>query len=84
MQPGDTLVLYTDGVSEAENERLEQFGVGHAAKALSQAGPQGSVIEIVENLEKTIASFAGDAAQSDDITMLALRYQGDAIDLPSL
>jgi len=84
LQPGDTLVLYTDGVSEAENERHDQFKVGRAAKALSQAGPHGGVIEIVENLEEAIGNFAGGAQQSDDITVLALRYKGDASDLPSV
>lgn len=84
LQPGETLVLYTDGVTEAENERHEQFKVARAAKALSQGGPHGGVIEIVENLEKAIGSFAGGAPQSDDITMLALRYKGDASDLPSV
>jgi sigma-B regulation protein RsbU (phosphoserine phosphatase) len=82
LQPGDTLVLYTDGVTEAENERHEQFNVARAAKALSQAIPYARVIETVANLERAIGDFTGDAPQSDDITVLALRYQGDLGDFP--
>ena len=84
LHPGDTLVLYTDGVSEAENVRHEMFDVGRAAKALSQAGSRGNVIEIVENLEKAIARFAGDAPQSDDITVLALHYRQEPTESPTI
>jgi sigma-B regulation protein RsbU (phosphoserine phosphatase) len=76
MQRGDTIVLWTDGVSEAENVQHEQFNLQRAASALDLVGPGGDITRMVENLEKAITSFAGDAPQSDDITVLALRYVG--------
>jgi sigma-B regulation protein RsbU (phosphoserine phosphatase) len=71
LTPGDTLVLWTDGVSEAENVRPEQFGLTRSAEALK---PDAPIIELVEDLGHAVAQFAGDAEQSDDITVLALRY----------
>ncbi len=84
LEPGDTLVLYTDGVSEAENEHHEIFNVSRAAAAMSQPGNGSGVVEIVENLEKAIAGFAGNAPQSDDITVLALRHRGDPGESPAI
>ena len=75
LQPGDTLVLYTDGVSEAENARLEQFTVERAGEALTQSA-DGDAVELVEQLATSVSSFAGGHEQSDDITILALRYRG--------
>jgi sigma-B regulation protein RsbU (phosphoserine phosphatase) len=73
MKAGDTLVLYTDGVTEAENSLKEQFGSARTAAALDLAGSKGDVKALVGDLAETVTRFAGDAPQSDDITVLALR-----------
>ena len=84
LQPGDGLVLYTDGVTEAENEHHEQFKVERAANALAQAAPGSNVVEMVDHLVEAIASFAGGTEQSDDITVLALRYRGESPEPPAI
>lgn len=76
LQPGDALVLYTDGVSEAENAHHEQFKVERAASALAQAAAGGDVVRMVDHLAEAISNFADGTEQSDDITVLALRYRG--------
>lgn len=76
LEPGDELLLYTDGVNEAfnvsdeeyGNDRLEQFLAGHA-----DVRPQ----EIVRNLREDVGVWAEGAEQSDDITILALEYKLD-------
>lgn len=77
LQPGDTLVLYTDGVPEAENCSLEQFTVARSEEALSRAGANGNVFQLVERLAAAVDGFAGEHEQSDDVTILALRYCGE-------
>jgi sigma-B regulation protein RsbU (phosphoserine phosphatase) len=78
LQPGDTLVLYSDGVPEAENSALKQFTVERAAEALTESMASGDVVRLVDGLAASVDSFAGEQEQSDDITILALRYLGDA------
>jgi serine phosphatase RsbU (regulator of sigma subunit)/DNA-binding NarL/FixJ family response regulator len=73
--PGDTLLLFTDGVTEAMNERHELFGeerLSHCLAARSGETAQALCDRIVE----TVAGYQGQAPQADDITLLALRALG--------
>ena len=75
---GDTLFLYTDGLTEAENKRHEQFGEDRMEKGLHSClalRPR----EIVDAMDAQVAAFVGDAEQSDDLTLMAVRYQKPAI-----
>ena len=75
---GDTLFLYTDGLTEAENIRHEQFGEDRMEKGLHSClalRPR----EIVDTMDAQVAAFVGDAEQSDDLTLMAVRYQKPAI-----
>jgi phosphoserine phosphatase RsbU/P len=73
LNPGDTLVLYTDGVTEAENSLKEQFTEARAARAMDGANRAMGAAAVAESLEKAVLGFAGEARQSDDITILVLR-----------
>ena len=72
LAPGDTLVLYTDGVSEAANPAQALFGE-QGLHACFAKGPGASAAESVERLLASVRAFAAGAPQSDDITILALR-----------
>ncbi len=75
LKPGDTIYLYTDGVTEAHNEAGEMFGMERLAKALNEVvglSPE----EIDDHVRKRIAEFVGGAEQFDDITTLCFRYLG--------
>jgi serine phosphatase RsbU (regulator of sigma subunit) len=76
LQPGDSLVLYTDGVTEALNGSQELFGADAMMKTLSQAGPSAGSQGVIQALLQDIHAHAGAAHQSDDITILAIRYLG--------
>ena len=75
LSPGEALLLYTDGVTEAmdsrerlySDQRLSEFLSNHRSSA-----PQ----QIIGDLVSDVRHFAGAAPQSDDITALALRYFG--------
>ncbi|WP_022770791.1 PP2C family protein-serine/threonine phosphatase [Butyrivibrio sp. NC2007] len=71
--PGDKVFLYTDGVTEAQNDKEEFFGGEHLLKTLNSRNT-GLSKDIVENVRNGISSFIGDAEQYDDITMLCLKY----------
>jgi sigma-B regulation protein RsbU (phosphoserine phosphatase) len=74
---GDTLFLYTDGVTEALNPELELFGEDRLRAALNaDAGRERSVAELLPYLRSVLDDYARGAEQADDITMLGLTYQG--------
>ncbi|HXJ40370.1 MAG TPA: SpoIIE family protein phosphatase [Bryobacteraceae bacterium] len=75
LEPGDALVLYTDGVTEAFNAEGRMFGSGQLDEAI-HARREARASEIVQHVFREVKEFAGSAQQSDDITVLALRYSG--------
>ena len=73
--PGDFLVVYSDGVSEAANTRSEMFGEDKLADLLHDF--KGSKVEeLADAIQQAIRSFASGAVQSDDITILVAQYRG--------
>jgi phosphoserine phosphatase RsbU/P len=73
---GDALVLYTDGVNEAMNTGRQLFGADAIERTLSQVGHTASSEKIIQGLLDDLHVFVGGAQQSDDITMLVIRYLG--------
>lgn len=69
---GETLVLYTDGVTEAMNNEGEQFGTDRLREVFADSAPADSG-EAAEMIFNAVSRFASGAAQSDDITCLTLR-----------
>lgn len=76
--PGDELFLYTDGVTEADNRRRELFGNDRLKTVLAKSKAV-SVVDRLGDIMQAVRTFAGDAPQADDITMLGLRYHGVAL-----
>lgn len=79
LQPGDTLLIFSDGVTEAMNDTDEEFGVARLS-ALFVAQPPPDPRTAVERTLAAVDGFASGFEQSDDITCIALRYCGDAPD----
>jgi phosphoserine phosphatase RsbU/P len=75
LEPGDGIFLYTDGVSEAEDMVENQFGEDRIEELLSEMKSR-PVEEIIRAAFGQIATFAAGAPQHDDITAMALRYEG--------
>ena len=71
LRPGDTLFLYSDGITEAFDTEGAEFGTARLEAAL-EAGRGGSAAELVAGVLGATAAFTEGADQSDDITALAL------------
>lgn len=77
LRPGDTLYLYTDGVTEALNPQQELYGEARLKDALnSPEGRTANVHDLLPYIRRELSAFADGAEQADDITMLGLTYQG--------
>jgi len=72
LKPGDVLVLYTDGVTEAINDREEEFGEERLLRVITE-NRNGTAREIMDRVLAAITAFAGDRPQYDDITIMVLR-----------
>jgi len=75
MQPGDGLLLFTDGVTEARNQSGEWFGT-ERAKEYVNLHATDSAEQMVLGLFTALRFFGLGTEQADDITVMALRYQG--------
>ena len=75
LAPGDTLILYTDGVSEAMNSEGEEFGVDRLMRIFNERAP-ASAKEANEVILQAVVEFADGYPQSDDVTCLVLRRVG--------
>ena len=67
------LFLYTDGLTEAKNAQREQFGFQRVMEVFD-AQTDTSATTLVQEMENAVHAFVGAAEQSDDLTMLAVRY----------
>jgi sigma-B regulation protein RsbU (phosphoserine phosphatase) len=73
LAPGETLVLYTDGVTEARDKNDTFFGEKRLEELLS-AHCGESAEQLVASLHAAVQEFAIGEPQADDITVLALRF----------
>ncbi len=83
--PGDTLVLYTDGVIEAENNAGEQFSRERLVD-LVRANPEKGAQELIKTIHSAVLAFTGTSELRDDFTLAVLRlppvFQGDRKVIP--
>lgn len=75
--PETTLFLYTDGLNEAENIYHQQFGDERLIELAQEQLAAGNVSPepLIERMMAAVHFFAGEADQSDDLTMLAIQYK---------
>jgi phosphoserine phosphatase RsbU/P len=73
--PGDTLLLYTDGVTEAEDRDRQLFQEGRLRQALGQH-QDSSLKTLQDGILSAVEIFTEGASQSDDVTLLVVRYRG--------
>jgi sigma-B regulation protein RsbU (phosphoserine phosphatase) len=78
LAPGDTVLLYTDGVTEAFDDRDEAFSEERLQREAA-AGSGRTAQEIADAVSERVKTFTGAVPQSDDIAILVLQYlQGTA------
>jgi steroid delta-isomerase-like uncharacterized protein len=75
LEPGDVVVAYSDGVTEARDSNGDEFGEERLLSCV-QANCTLPSVELVECLLSSVQQFSAGTAQTDDVTMLVLRYTG--------
>ncbi|MET1114150.1 MAG: PP2C family protein-serine/threonine phosphatase [Comamonas sp.] len=82
LEPGDILLLYTDGVTEATNAQGALLGDARLLEVVqafsARPGQRGPTRQLTEHIVDEVRRFEAGAAQADDITVVALTYRGTA------
>ncbi len=78
MHAGDTLVLYTDGISEAENAAGDEYGLARLQTIIEQNGA-GCPMQLVDACKQHLDGFRGRNERFDDETLLAIQYAPTAL-----
>ena len=73
LDPGDTMLVFTDGVTEAKDPGNHLYGEPRLLKLIEQPAP--SAAALLEGIEVSLREYIATAAQFDDITMLAVRRE---------
>jgi sigma-B regulation protein RsbU (phosphoserine phosphatase) len=73
MAPGDCLILYTDGIVEAENENGEMLGFDRLLDIVAKTNVTGAD-QILKTIVDEVNRFVGDAPQHDDLTVIAIKF----------
>lgn len=72
LNPGDIIVFYTDGVTEAKNEKEEEFGTKRLKQVINDSCYL-SAPEIQNNIYQAVKDFTGNLPQADDLTMIVIK-----------
>lgn len=75
LQAGDVFVLYTDGITEAFNRNNEMFEETRLLAAVRECGSARQAGEMVTHIVQKVRDFTGDASQSDDMAIIAIKVQ---------
>lgn len=71
-QPGDTLLIFSDGISEAQNENGDDFGEDRLAEVAAGC-LEAPTTQIIDSIMQAVREFTGDIPQSDDMTILVVK-----------
>jgi sigma-B regulation protein RsbU (phosphoserine phosphatase) len=79
VEPGDTVLLFTDGVTEARDEDRELFGDDRLKSAATAAvAAHQNAQGVLESVLLSVADFCGDAEQADDLTVVVMQRERQA------
>jgi sigma-B regulation protein RsbU (phosphoserine phosphatase) len=74
LRSGDLLVLFTDGVSEAMNREGKDYGEERLVRVIRSMKPRDAE-EVLKSIHHDVVAHAGEAPQSDDITMMVIALE---------
>ena len=73
LRPQDTVVLYTDGITEAIDEQEQEFGRDNLYEAIRTFSKSRNASEVINGLEQRVKRFIGNYPQNDDITLMVVK-----------
>ncbi|MCP5047620.1 MAG: SpoIIE family protein phosphatase, partial [bacterium] len=76
VQPGDIIVLYTDGISESKNDSMEDFGQQRLEEGI-KINPDRTAAQLVEAINEAVTVFSRHQPQHDDITLIILKIENN-------
>ncbi|MFO7541138.1 MAG: PP2C family protein-serine/threonine phosphatase, partial [Chloroflexota bacterium] len=78
IEPGDMLLLFTDGVNEAINDLYEEYSLARLEATFAQAAgqPEATAQSVTDVILADVHQFVGNTAQYDDITLVVVRREG--------
>jgi sigma-B regulation protein RsbU (phosphoserine phosphatase) len=76
LRSGALLVLFTDGVTEAQNDAGELYGMERLASCIASLPVATSAVQAMSEIQDDVARFVAGAACADDLTLLVLRWLG--------
>lgn len=76
LEAGDTIFFYTDGVTEAIDSTGKLYSLERLQKFLNEREKNSSAKKILDDIHESLQNFSVGAEQSDDITMLAIKFEG--------
>ena len=76
LNKGDTITLYTDGITETKNDKDELYGENRLINLFNKKD-YSCLLELHHSIKDDVAKFANGAEQSDDLTYLTLKFHGD-------
>lgn len=76
LKQGDEIFLYTDGVTEAMNERGEEFLEENLQRVLNENSEEKNLETLLAKVQAAVKKHSGKAEQSDDMTMMVLKFNG--------
>ncbi|SYZ72069.1 putative Phosphoserine phosphatase [Candidatus Zixiibacteriota bacterium] len=76
LESGDWLVQYTDGINEAMNAAKAEYGMDNLVTSVAEAASL-SAAELAGDVINKVVAFVGEAPQNDDMTLLAMKWNGD-------
>ncbi len=74
LAPGDWLIIFTDGLVEAENARQDEYGEPRLLAAI-EAGKSGTPADMLKRLMAEVDLFVGNTPQHDDVTCMLLKAE---------
>ena len=75
LQSGDSLIQYTDGITEAMNEEQEEFGLDRLYTTIKKCGKKSDIKSVLAAIDQAVNKFSGSAGQQDDITLIGIKVR---------
>lgn len=82
LEKDDIIILYTDGIIEAKNDKGEMYGMDKFKESIKRHAVQYGAAGISHHVSIDFSNFAGEAEQEDDITLIVMKYTGKEEEQP--